>query len=196
MIWAFTRKARFWKFWGSGGPNLAVIFPSKFSKSWPGCSFDTFLVQTTKNLLKQEYSGGFAKLLAQPSRQTPAKCSHLGPLVVPFLPAHLQLLVATWSKRELPLAHQTRKIAIASDFRVDGAKSPESPQKEGVLGSEVAARNRRSLATFHRSLRSQCTIALSRLGNRCDFWGPRWASQSQIAKIASISLIFFSLVFR
>ena len=30
------------------------------------------------------------------------------------------------------LAHQDRTIAIASDFRVDGAKSPESPQKEGV----------------------------------------------------------------
>ena len=26
------------------------------------------------------------------------------------------------------------------------------------------------------------------LGNRCDFWGPRWASQSQIAKIAAISV--------
>ena len=35
-----------------------------------------------------------------------------------------------------PLAHQNRTIAIASDFRVDGAKSPEIPQKEGVLGSE------------------------------------------------------------
>ena len=29
------------------------------------------------------------------------------------------------------LAHQNRTIAIASDFRVDGAKSPEIPQKEG-----------------------------------------------------------------
>ena len=37
------------------------------------------------------------------------------------------------------LAHQNRTIAIASDFRVDGAKSPEIPQKEGVLGSEIAA---------------------------------------------------------
>ena len=73
-----------------------------------------------------------------------------------------------------------------SDFRVDGAKSPEIPQKEGVLGSEIAARNRKSLATFHRTLKSQCSIAFSCLGNRCDFWGPRWASRSQIAKIAAI----------
>ena len=85
------------------------------------------------------------------------------------------------------LAHQIRTIAIASDFRVDGFKSPEIPQKEGVLGSEVAARNRKSLATFHRTFKSQCSIAFSCLGNRCDFWGPRWASQSQIAKIAAIS---------
>ena len=89
---------------------------------------------------------------------------------------------------ELILAHQNRTIAIASDFRVDGAKSPEIPQKEGVLGSEIAARNRKSLATFHRTLKSQCSIAFSCLGNRCDFWGPRWASQSQIAKIAAISV--------
>ena len=64
------------------------------------------------------------------------------------------------------LAHQNRTIAIASDFRVDGAKSPEIPQKEGVLGSEIAARNRKSLATFHRTLKSQCSIAFSFLGNR------------------------------
>ena len=64
------------------------------------------------------------------------------------------------------LAHQNRTIAIASDFRVDGAKSPKIPQKEGVLGSEIAARNRRSLATFHRTLKSQCIIAVSSLGNR------------------------------
>ena len=86
------------------------------------------------------------------------------------------------------LAHQNRTIAIASDFRVDRAKSPEIPQKEGVLGSEIAARNRKSLATFYRTLKSQCSIAVSCLGNRCDFWGPRWASQSQIAKIAAISV--------
>ena len=64
------------------------------------------------------------------------------------------------------LAHQNRTIAIASDLRVDGAKSPEIPLKEGVLGSEIAARNRRSLATFHRTLKSHCIIAVSCLGNR------------------------------
>ena len=64
------------------------------------------------------------------------------------------------------LAHQNRTIAIASDFRVDGAKSPEISQKEGVLGSKIAARNRKSLATFHRTLKSQCSIAVSSLGNR------------------------------
>ena len=86
------------------------------------------------------------------------------------------------------LAHQNRRIAIASDVRVDGAKSPEILQKEGVWGPEIAAQNRKSLATFHRTLKSQCSIAFSCLGNRCDFWGPRWASQSQIAKIAAISV--------
>ena len=49
------------------------------------------------------------------------------------------------------LAHQNRTIAIASDFifRVDGAKSPEILEKEGVSASEIATRNRKSLATFH-----------------------------------------------
>ena len=64
------------------------------------------------------------------------------------------------------LAHQNRRIAIASDFRVDWAKSPEILQKEGVLRSEIAARNRKSLATFHRTLKSQCNIAFSCLGHR------------------------------
>ena len=91
-------------------------------------------------------------------------------------------------KRFLGLARQNRRTAIASDFRVDGAKSPEIPQKEGVLGSEIAAQNRKSPATFHRTLKSQCSIAWSCLGNRSDCWGPRWASQSQIAKIAAISV--------
>ena len=89
---------------------------------------------------------------------------------------------------KLALAHQNRTIAIASDFRVDGAKSPEIPQKEGALGSEIAARNRKSLATFHRTLKSQCNLALSCLRNRAIFWGLRWASQSQVAKIAAISV--------
>ena len=93
--------------------------------------------------------------------------------------------------RSRSLAHQNRTIAIASDFRVDGAKSPEILQKEGVWPvwcSEIAARNRKSLATFHRTLKSQCSIAFSCLRHRCDFWGPRCALQSQIAKIAAISV--------
>ena len=79
-----------------------------------------------------------------------------------------QLFGSSWEGTELDwtLAHQNRTIAIASDFRVDGAKSPEIPQKEGVLGSEIAARNRKSLATFHRTLKSQCSIAFSCRGNR------------------------------
>ena len=84
------------------------------------------------------------------------------------------------------LAHQNRIIAIASNFRVDGAKSPEILQK--ACAQKIAAWNRKSLATFHRTLKSQCSIAFSCLGNRCDFWGLRWASQSQIAKIAAISV--------
>ena len=88
----------------------------------------------------------------------------------------------------LDLAHQNRTIAIASDFRVDGVKSPEFPQKEWVLGSEIAARNRKSLAIFHRTLKSQCSIALPCLQLRSDFWRPRWASQSQIAKLVAISV--------
>ena len=59
------------------------------------------------------------------------------------------------------LAHQNRTIAVASDFRVDGAESPEILQKQGVLGSDIAARNRKWLATFHRTLKSQCSIACS-----------------------------------
>ena len=84
----------------------------------------------------------------------------------------------------LLLVHQNRTIAIASDFRVDGAKSPEISQKEGVSASEIAARNRKSLATFHRTLKSQCKV--SEIAS--DFWGLRWASQSQIAEIAAISV--------
>ena len=50
---------------------------------------------------------------------------------------------SAWAKKStaflLNLAHQNRTIAIASDVRVDGVKSPEIPQKEGVSGSEIAA---------------------------------------------------------
>ena len=64
------------------------------------------------------------------------------------------------------LAHQNRTITIASDLPVDGAKSPEILQEEWVLGSEIAARNRKSQATFHRTLKSQCSTAFSCLGDR------------------------------
>ena len=102
---------------------------------------------------------------------------------------HLQQKNQKYVSSVSVLVHQNRTIAIASDFRVDGAKSPEILQKEGVLGTEIAARNRRWLAIFHRTLKSQCSIAFSCLGNRCDFWGPRWASQSQKSqKIATISV--------
>ena len=67
------------------------------------------------------------------------------------------------------LAHQNRTIAIASDFHDDGAKSPEIPQKRGVSASGIAIRNRRSLATFHRTSKSQCKV----LEVASDFWGPR-----------------------
>ena len=43
------------------------------------------------------------------------------------------------------MAHQNRTIAIASDFRVDRAKSREVLQKEEILASEIAARDRKSL---------------------------------------------------
>ena len=76
-------------------------------------------------------------------------------------------------------------MIIASDFRVDGAKTPEIPQKEGVSASEIATRNRKSLATFHRTLKSQCKV--SEIAS--DFWGPRWASQSQIAKVITAILV-------
>ena len=108
------------------------------------------------------------------SRPCPAQSHSLGPCKYPCNP--------------FILSAPNRTIAIASDFRVDGATLPEIPQKQGVLGSEIAARNRKSLATFRRTLKSQCSIAFSCLGNRCDFWGPRWASQSQIAKIAANSV--------
>ena len=53
----------------------------------------------------------------------------------------------------MALAHQSRTIAIASDFRVDGAKSPEVPQNEVVwaqkLQPEIA--KRLSIATINRN---------------------------------------------
>ena len=62
-----------------------------------------------------------------------------------------------------------------ADFRLDWAKSTEIHQKEGVSGSEIVARNRKSLATFHCTLKSQCNCTLlflvSEIAN--DFWGPQ-----------------------
>ena len=57
-----------------------------------------------------------------------------------------------------PKSHNRNRY---SDFRVDWAKSPE--QKEGVLGSEIAARNRKSLVT---SIAHLDRNAASCLGNR------------------------------
>ena len=57
----------------------------------------------------------------------------------------------------------------------------KSRRRKGFWAQTSQARNRKSLATFHRTLKSQCSIAFSSLGNRA-ILGPRWASQSQIAK--------------
>ena len=89
----------------------------------------------------------------------------------PFLPEEVHFGPFRSANRTLAIPEpKSHNRNIASDFRVDGAKSPEIPQKEGVLGSEIAARNRKSLATFHRTLKSQCSIALPCLENCCDFW--------------------------
>ena len=64
------------------------------------------------------------------------------------------------------LAHQNRTIAIASDFRVDGSKSPEIQQEEGVSGVKIAARNRKSLATLHRTLKIAMQHCFVLSGNR------------------------------
>ena len=42
----------------------------------------------------------------------------------------------------------------------------KSCRKNGFWGSAIAAPNRKSLATFHRTLESQCSIALSSVRNR------------------------------
>ena len=80
------------------------------------------------------------------------------------------------------LAHQNRTIAIASDLRVDGAKSSKIPQKEEVSGSEIANRQRLSIAPLNRNaallslvseiasdLGSAMGIAIADRKNRCDF---------------------------
>ena len=59
---------------------------------------------------------------------------------------HISLSLRIQTLSSWDLAHQNRTIAIASDYGVDGAKSPEILQKEGVGGSEIAAQDRKSLA--------------------------------------------------
>ena len=49
------------------------------------------------------------------------------------------------------LAHQNRTIAIASDFRVDGTKLPEIPQKEGGFGSGHGRPRRKSWTSTPKS---------------------------------------------
>ena len=88
--------------------------------------------------------------------QYPASPCSPGPFVLPLILAKEALEVF-----DKFLVHQNCTIAITSDFRVDGAESPEIPQTEKVLGSEIAARNRKSLATFHRTLKSKCSIAFA-----------------------------------
>ena len=101
----------------------------------------------------------------------------------------IETLSQLFCLQPISLVHQNRTIAIASDFRVDGAKSPEIPQKEGVLGSAIAARNRKSLATFHRTLKSQCGIAFSCFGNRA-ISGVRDGHRNRKSqKIAAISVL-------
>ena len=98
----------------------------------------------------------------------PSQRSHIFPslsaqMSKPHNPTLLYLVAVLASSLS---SHQNRTIAIASDFHVDGAKSPEILQKEGVGGSEIAARNRKSLAALHRTLKSQCIIASSCPGTR------------------------------
>ena len=114
----------------------------------------------------------------------------------------LDIRKRTW---HIFLTHQNRTIAIASDFRVDGAKSPEIPQKEGALGSETAARNRKSLATSHRTLKSpmhHCSLlsrkslrflgsamgmAIANRKNRCDFGALRHIFDKMLALAGGVA---------
>ena len=89
------------------------------------------------------------------------------------------------------IAHQNRTIAIAIDFRVDGAKSPGVPQKKGFGAQksqpEIADRQRLSIAPLNRnaallSLVSEIA-AISGVcdghrnrKNRCDFGALRRCS--------------------
>ena len=81
------------------------------------------------------------------------------------------------------LAHQ-KKIAQSQSPAIPALMEPnrqKSRRKEGFW--EIAARNRKSLATFHRTLKSQCSIAFSCLGSRSRFLGSTIGiSQLQVAK--------------
>ena len=66
------------------------------------------------------------------------------------------------------LAHQNRTTAIASDFRIDGAKSLEIPQEEMVLGlrsrnskSQIASGSGLSIAPLNRNAKSPKSLAIS-----------------------------------
>ena len=52
------------------------------------------------------------------------------------------------------LAHQNRTIAIAGDFRVDGAKSPEILQKEGVSSGAEKGVITKGVFSLEKSLES------------------------------------------
>ena len=187
------------RWWGTLKKNLSRpdrsrrlwLFPGSvraFSRKTPGKSREkcwTIFSRIAKCYKSSDFGHRERQTCRKPWVHTAGTFRGLSEVCLEF---PLSIESSTQRHRIWRLAHQNRTIAIASDFRVDGAKSPEIPQKKRVLGSEIAARNRKSLATFHRTLQSQCSIAFSSLGNRCDFWGPRCASQSQIAKIAAISV--------
>ena len=99
---------------------------------------------------------------------------------------------STWAPRNLPLAHQNRtELAIASDFRIDWAKSPEIPQKKGVWDSSKSQPEIAQIASDLSIALLNRNAALLSLASEIarDFWGPRWASQSQIAKIADFGAL-------
>ena len=79
---------------------------------------------------------------------------------------------------------QSQPLAISA---LTEPKSPGIPQKEEILGRETTTPTRKLLATFHRFLESQCSTALSCIGNRCVFCGPRWPWHSHIERHPTIS---------
>ena len=72
-----------------------------------------------------------------------------------------------------------------SQYDVAATRSADS---EEVLGSEIAARSRKSLATFHRTLKSQCSIALSCLGNRAISGGIAIANRKNRCDFRALSI--------